>query len=53
VAGIEKEDSMERQDQLESELIDLGAVIEETRGPGPVGFDSLGPQQIATGLSDD
>lgn len=53
VAESEKEANMERQDHLEAELIDLGTVIEETKGPGPVGLDFLGPQQTEIGLSDD
>ncbi|KGB52296.1 hypothetical protein FG91_03573 [Sphingopyxis sp. LC81] len=34
-------------------LIDLGAVTEETKGPGPQGFDTLGPQQLRGGISDE
>ncbi|WP_232494497.1 benenodin family lasso peptide [Novosphingobium kaempferiae] len=44
---------MERQDHLEAELVDLGMVTEETKGPGPVGLDTLGPQRTQTGISDD
>lgn len=35
------------------DLIDLGAVTEETKGPGPEGDDFIGQQLTPAGLSDD
>ena len=35
------------------DLIDLGAVTEETKGPGPQGDDFIGQQLTPAGLADD
>lgn len=44
---------MERNEQRHDDLIDLGSVTDETKGPGIVGLDQIGFQQVQTGLSDD
>jgi hypothetical protein len=46
---------MERDETRQDDIltIDLGGVATETRGPGPVGADSIGLERIQLGLSDD
>lgn len=46
---------MERNDQRQDEplTIDLGDVAVETKGPGVVGLDFQGLEQITAGLADD
>ena len=39
--------------ELNDELIDLGAVTEETKGPGLVDNDNIGGKLPFAGLSDD
>lgn len=39
--------------ELNDDLIDLGTVTEETKGPGPAGDDFIGQQLTPAGLSDD
>lgn len=40
-------------DYRDEELIDLGAVTEETKGPGFIGNDGFGGKLPFAGLSDD
>jgi hypothetical protein len=46
---------MERNDKRQDDVLtfDLGKVAIETKGPGPVGADSIGLERIQLGLSDD
>lgn len=44
---------MNREEHAGSELIDLGSVAEETKGPGFDNSDGIGGQQLVPGLSDD
>lgn len=45
---------MERNDEhLNDDLIDLGAITEETRGPSGIPFDTQGGLQAVGGISDD
>lgn len=44
---------MDREHQQNDELIDLGAVTEETKGPGQIALDGIGGQLVGAGLTDD
>jgi hypothetical protein len=44
---------MEREDHIETDLIDLGLVVEETKGSGSRYNDGIGGLQNQPGLSDD
>lgn len=41
------------QNHREDELIDLGAVTEETKGPGVISNDNIGGKLLFAGISDD
>ena len=44
---------MNKNDELDQEVIDLGCATIETKGPPQSGLDVLGGANITTGITDD